>query len=582
MSAEQNRTGDGRKADSDDRSDTTVSSRRRQVLGGIGAAGLASVFGLGSTGVAAANENGANNMADRMEETYRIRKEVADKVREGRIPNHESIDFDEEFTTKVASYTKGLPHNDAGEVEVEAYLELVEALDTGDPEAFEQLTMGGERGLISPQAALCTELMGEDPHMLEIEAPPEFDSDEQVAETVEVYWQSLIRDVPFREYDDSDLVSGAIEDLSGAPGFGNLDSQTVFRTDLPGVDRGPYITQFLWKNPPLGVHDIDQEIWTLEPGVDYITNYDEWLANMRGEKPNVQAEDGREIATDLARADEHLFTDDKRYMCTGRDLAACVQRDMVYQPFMIAALVLTGRPIDGVVPHPEEIYDSSNPYSNSNTQIGFVNHGRAGVMDMIASVAQCAHSAAWFQKWGVHRRCRPEKYGGLIEATLNDEIDADHDIPVDKLREYDVLDRVFGENGSHVLTSAFPEGAPTHPAYPGGHSTVSGACVTVLKAIFNEDYAIPSPVQATADGSELEDWNGETLTVGGELNKLAMNVNMGGRQFAGVHYRSDHETGFHLGEEVAISFLEDCKRRFNENFDGWTFTDFDGNTVKID
>jgi hypothetical protein len=144
------------------------------------------------------------------------------------------------------------------------------------------------------------------------------------------------------------------------------------------------------------------------------------------------------------------------------------------------------------------------------------------------------------------------------------------------------LDRVYEENGSYVLTSAFPEGAPTHPAYPGGHATVSGACVTVLKAVFNEDYAVPNPVQATADGSELKDWEGEELTVGGELNKLAMNVNVGGRQFAGVHYRSDHEPAFRLGEEIAVSFLEDCKKRFNEKFDGWSFTSFDGETVHIE
>lgn len=58
-------------------------------------------------------------------------------------------------------------------------------------------------------------------------------------------------------------------------------------------------------------------------------------------------------------------------------------------------------------------------------------------------------------------------------------------------------------------------------------------------------------------------------------------MNFGGRQFAGVHYRSDHVAGLRLGEELAIEYLEDVALRFEGAFNGWTFTSFDGEKVSI-
>ena len=48
--------------------------------------------------------------------------------------------------------------------------------------------------------------------------------------------------------------------------------------------------------------------------------------------------------------------------------------------------------------------------------------------------------------------------------------------------------------GSYLLSQAFPEGSPTHPAYPTGHGTVAGACITVLKFFFDGGAAIPNPM----------------------------------------------------------------------------------------
>jgi len=90
---------------------------------------------------------------------------------------------------------------------------------------------------------------------------------------------------------------------------------------------------------------------------------------------------------------------------------------------------------------------------------------------------------------------------------------------------------------------------------------------------------IPNPVEASADGSQLLPYTGAALTVGGELNKLASNVAIG-RNFAGVHWRSDATESLKLGEELAIRFLREEKDCFNETAN-LSVTKFDGTTITI-
>jgi hypothetical protein len=141
--------------------------------------------------------------------------------------------------------------------------------------------------------------------------------------------------------------------------------------------------------------------------------------------------------------------------------------------------------------------------------------------------------------------------------------------------------------GNALLPQAFPEGSPTHPSYGAGHGTVAGACVTILKAWFNESTRLVelgiTPLQPTDDGLNLFPYTGadaKDLTVGGELNKLASNVGIG-RDIAGVHWRSDATESLKLGEAVAISILSDQKGCFNETFNGFSLTKFDGTTITV-
>jgi len=141
--------------------------------------------------------------------------------------------------------------------------------------------------------------------------------------------------------------------------------------------------------------------------------------------------------------------------------------------------------------------------------------------------------------------------------------------------------RTYLRRHVYLLPQAYPEGSPLHPAYPSGHATVAGACAVILKVCFDESALIPDCVHASADGLSLQPCPASFApTVGAEVNKLAFNIAMA-RNWAGIHYRSDASAGLRLGEDVAISVLQDLVRCYTEDFDGFAFTRFDGTPVRI-
>ena len=242
--------------------------------------------------------------------------------------------------------------------------------------------------------------------------------------------------------------------------------------------------------------------------------------------------------------------------------------DFSYQAFQSAALILLG--------YGGAALDDANPYKSITNQGNFVTFGGPMILDLVTRVAIEALKAAWYQKWLVHRRLRPEAYGGLVHHHLT----GSRTYPLhSSVLNSAVLPLISSTYGSYLLPVAYPEGCPLHPAYPAGHATIAGACVTVLKAFFKESFVINSPVQASADGLSLIPHAG-VLTVGGELNKLASNISLG-RDAAGVHWRTDGDQGMYLGEEVAIRLLRDHKLLNNEPFAGFSLRKFNGSTVTI-
>ena len=107
---------------------------------------------------------------------------------------------------------------------------------------------------------------------------------------------------------------------------------------------------------------------------------------------------------------------------------------------------------------------------------------------------------------------------------------------------------------------------------------MAGACVTVLKAFFDENQLVDSPVEPDSTGANLVPYSG-TLTLKDELHKLACNI-AEARNFAGIHYRSDMTRGLFLGEQVAIGMMQQMNTCYPEKF-RFKFTKFDGSSVTI-
>src|SRR5438552_2659370 len=206
-------------------------------------------------------------------------------------------------------------------------------------------------------------------------------------------------------------------------------------------------------------------------------------------------------------------------------------------------------------------FNTGNHYNSSRTQIGFGTFGSPHISALMTEVSEYALRAQWFQKWWVHRALRPEAYGGLVHNMKAGT--AQYPLHADVLNSQAVAAVFVKNRGSYLLPMAFPEGSPTHPSYGSGHATVAGACITILKAWFDESFVVPNPVEANADGTALVPYTGPALTVGGELNKVAANV-ASGRNMAGVHWRTDFEESLKLGEGVAIDILQEQKVTYNE------------------
>ena len=298
-----------------------------------------------------------------------------------------------------------------------------------------------------------------------------------------------------------------------------------------------------------------------------MTDYAEWLSIQNGSTTKNTDQ------IDAARC----------YIRNGRDLAQWVHIDVLFQAYFNAMLMMLAAPdandtdTGGGMKVP---FNPANPYLKSRTQDGFGTFGGPAYAAATGEIATAALKAVWYQKWFVHRRLRPEAFGGAVHNHLT------------KRRQYpihgDVLNstavgQVFAKYGTYLLPQAFPEGSPLHPSYGAGHATVAGACVTILKALFDESFVIPNPLTPASDGRSLVPYVGADagqLTVGAELNKLAANVAIG-RNFGGIHYRSDYTQSLRLGELVAISALRDRRLTYNEDFDGFTFTRFDGTKMTV-
>jgi hypothetical protein len=502
----------------------------------------------------------------RFAEALKIRRDCAIQQSRRAVRKYINNGDERSLPRWIANFTKGLPHSQLGEVEPDCYESLLDVLRTGSPDAFQRLARGSGMRLVCPQAAFSVHLEGADAQTFFAPPPPSITSSEAAAEMVELYWKALARDVRFSDYGESSLIDSASREITKLARFtgpmevDRVTPGTIFRGNQVGNLAGPYLSQFLWKPIPIGSTRQEQKYRCPVAGNDFLQSYPEWL----------------QIQTGVPPWRESRWEPAPRHIITGRDLAEYVHYDFLYQAFLNAGLIL----IDS---GPYSIYSTtfyfaeSNPYKHSKTVIGFATFGFAQVVDWVARVTTAALKAAWFQKWLVHRYLRPEEFGGLVHR--NKTMGAAYPIHTDVM-DSGVVDEIRRRFGTYLLPQAYPEGCPLHPAYPSGHATVAGACATILKALFDEEMVVPDCVVPSADGRSLMPYKGPALTVKGEIEKLAFNIAMG-RNFAGIHWRSDAVGGIQLGEEVAISILQDLVNTFAEDFSGFRFTRFDGQSVVV-
>jgi hypothetical protein len=579
--------------------DASAAASRRTFLGKMGGAtAVALTVGIpleplfeGKHGQAEASVVNYGS-SSRANASYNYRKNTAlnEKIDVGELPDNGDANRFSDFS---GSWSKCLKHDALGIVNRASWLSLTHALQTGRFSDFENVQVGNPGGpgftgtLNGPMGALAFDLEGLDAFATVIPPAPSVTSAQTAAEQVEHYWAAMMRDVQFEDYPNSAIAAQACADLNNMSYIRSRNNvefpypvtpQNLFRGQIvpgDGSVQGPYLSQFMMQPTMMGAQPMSQMYQRFlsvpEGGADYLTDPHEYLRVESGFPPSFSLQ-----------ADQTF-----RHLRMGRDLNAYTHVDALHQAYFVACLVLAeiGCPVN-----------PGNPYNNSLTQHGFGTFGTqaGGPVDAKGTVPEMATralKAAWFHKWVVNLRQRPEEIGALLQARLTNQ----HPMPQaaqalhSDLLHSAVLPIIHSTYGGYLLPQAFPEGAPAHPCYPTGHGTVGGACITAIKFFFDGDQPIRPMLQAansdvmvpSEDGLSLVPYTGadrDTLTVNGELSKLAWNVTLGHGVHAGIHFRSSSYYSILLGEQVAISALKDRANSYAEPFT-ISITKFDGKKV---
>src|SRR4051812_9519136 len=123
---------------------------RKSFLQRVGT-GAAAAAAIGATGLPAfaqeadkteALRESASKAANRCKKSYQYRVACAKNARDRALIQHTNNGDEALYANKIGSYSKGLPHNAKGEVDLAAYATLVHAVDTEDPADWERITLG--------------------------------------------------------------------------------------------------------------------------------------------------------------------------------------------------------------------------------------------------------------------------------------------------------------------------------------------------------------------------------------------------------------------------------------------------------
>ncbi|MFW8630835.1 vanadium-dependent haloperoxidase [Vibrio natriegens] len=576
----------------------------------------------------------------RKETAKRVRDSASQMAYDRAHPVHKSNGDEQRYASAnyAMSFTKGLEHCATTGLIINAddFKAFRRAIDVGKVDAFTTSVpsaTGKQRAWEAPTAGLVCDLQGPDSHSVTMPPAPALGSKELAYEMAEVYELALLRDIPLSEFngisnnqnlDDSiTRLKGINYDISGGEGRsrknigGQITGQTAFRGSSPGVEEGPYLSQFMLLGNrsvagdgsvtdgiiSYGALRVDQKVPVAIECQNFMTEEAEWLAVQNG----ANTQEGNEI---------NLFGNSvkRRFISTPRDLATYVHYDALYEAYLNAGLILLGMkvPFD---PGFDNLSGASQLHVNGQSQNreagGFALWGGPHILTLVTEVATRALKAVRYQKFNTHCRLRPEAlaarihYANAIETAHPSVVGMFNGLYNDIKPTADAI-KGFNASSSFLLPMAFQEGSPMHPSYGAGHATVAGACVTILKAYFdtscvlleNKDGEVKfskpeagnSPVAYVSDyivgdssktGNQLVKQDVcNYLTLEGELNKLAANISIG-RNMAGVHYYSDYYDSLRMGEEIALGILEEQALCYTQEPFVFSVPTFDGEICRI-
>ena len=620
-------------------------------------------------------------MPDRRQESYAVRLEAAELARSRNHPTHQANGDEQRYAGDqyFMSFTKGLPHNpDTGLLqEAQDFVEFRRAIDDGFADPFTDRVRHGAKYEVSldcgdyqvnpvscppdnfrqweaPTAGVVYELQGPDAQAVTMPpAPPLLDNNgnvnpELALEMAEVYELAVLRDCPFNDFEEN-RANGAIaasvnrlnaldyikdyDPSQGRPrkldANNQLTAQNVFRGSSPGVEVGPYLSQFLLMGNldqngggkveegkiTYGVLQIDQRVPVAEPGNDYMVTMADYVRVQRGLQPEVP----QTYVDDAGCVVNAPGRPTRRFISTPRDLATYVHFDALYEAYLNACIILLGMgtPFDPGFDHLSGVGAASGNGATRRNAGGFALYGGPHILNLVTEVATRALKAVRFQKFNNHIRLRPEALAARIELARSfDSLSAEAkaSVPPALLSDIEGMKSALSGNGTldaiasgtgegtYFLPMAFAEGSPMHPAYGAGHATVAGACVTILKAFFDtsavlakskdgkvsfkrgssDDTRIAFRAPAIGESQEklVPCQPKQFLTLEGELNKLAANISIG-RNMAGVHYFSDYYDSLRMGERIAIGILEEQALTYSTDPFVLSVPTFDGGVERI-
>ena len=516
-------------------------------------------------------------MTDRRQESYAVRLEAAELARSRQHPEHKANGDEQKYAGDkyFMSFTKGLPHNPHTGLlqDAQDFVEFRRAIDDGFIDPFSDKVRHGakfkvESGQVVPEtdcelikdfrqweaptAGVVFELQGPDAQAVTMPpAPPLLDADEKanpelVLEMAEVYELAILRDKPFNAFEKGagdPEINDSIDRLNNLPYIknqtgrprkvdynGELDLQTVFRGSSPGVEIGPYLSQFMLIGNTdrngggtvadgkisYGVLQIDQKVPIAKPGKDFMTDIKSYVKVQRGLQPDpcIDKEKQSYVLQDGTTDANPPERPGRRFISTPRDLATYVHFDALYEAYLNACIILLemGTPFDPAFDHLSGVGEAAGNIKTRRHAGGFALYGGPHILNLVTEVATRALKAVRFQKFNNHIRLRPEALAARIELLRQPSgksIPPKLSCDIGKLKTalesnkvnngkntLEAIAELTGKNNSsdggttlgeknHFLPMAFPEGSPMHPAYGAGHATVAGACVTILKAFFD-------------------------------------------------------------------------------------------------